>query len=158
MRQVTRRDNYFEDFRVGDVLVHPRGRTLGETEHMALTTFVLNTAQLHFNQKMVGDHPELYFGGKRVVYGGIVLAFVAGLASEETTENAIAELTYDNGRHTAPVFAGDTLFAESEVLEKRDAPDRKDAGIVAFRLRGKNQKGEMVLEIDREILVKKREP
>ena len=153
---LTRDESYFEDFTVGDVLVHPRGRTLGDTEHMFLTNFVHNTAQLHFNQAMVEERKELYFGGRRVVYGGIVLAFCVGLASEETSENAIAEVGLDNGKHTNPVFAGDTLFAESTVLETRDA-DRPDAGIVKFKLVGKNQRGEQVLEIEREVLVRRRE-
>ena len=157
MRNFTRDDNFFEDFQVGDVLVHPRGRTLGESEHMMLTNFVLNTAELHFNQALVEREPDVYYGGRRVVYGGIVLAFAVGLASEETSENAIAEIGFDNGKHTAPVFAGDTLFAESTVLETRPA-DRADAGIVKFKLVGKNQKGEQVLEIEREVLVRRRPP
>lgn len=152
---LTRDGSYFEDFQVGDTLVSPRGRTISETEHMAWTSVVMNTAQLHFNQAMVDDAPKVYFGGKRVVYGGIVFAFVAGLASEETTENALAELSFDNGRHANPVFAGDTLFAESVVTGKRDA-DRPDAGIVSFRLIGRNQEGKVVLEIDREVLVKRK--
>jgi acyl dehydratase len=151
----TRDDNYFEDFTVGDTLIHPRGRTIAESEHMMLTNIVLNTAELHFNQALVDKEPDVYFGGKRVVYGGIVFAFCVGLASEETSENAIAELGYDNGKHTNPVFAGDTLFAESTVLEKRDA-DRPDAGIVKFKLIGKNQRNQQVLEIEREVLVRKR--
>ncbi len=155
LSSLTRSDNYFEDFAVGEVIIHPRGRTLGETEHMALTNIVLNTAQLHFNQAMCDLDPKTYFDGRRVVFGGLVLAFVCGLASEETTENALAELSFDEGRHKAPVFAGDTLFAESTVLAKRDA-DRPDAGIVKLRLLGKNQRGEVVLEIDREVLVKRR--
>ena len=155
-RKVTRDDNYFEDFAVGDVLIHPRGRTLGDSEHMMITNFVLNTAELHFNQALVDKEPDIYFGGKRVVYGGIVFAFVVGLASEETSENAICDLGYDNGKHTNPVFAGDTLFAESTVLEKRPS-DRPDAGVVKFKLIGKNQKGQQVLEIEREVLVKRRE-
>lgn len=156
MRPLTREGTYFEDFMVGDTLVSPRGRTVSETEHMAWTSILMNTAQLHFNQAMCDQSPQTYFGGKRVVYGGIVLAFVAGLASEDTTENALAELSFDNGRHLAPVFAGDTLFAESVVLAKRDVPDRPDAGAVAFKLVGRNQDGKVVLEIDREVLVKRK--
>lgn len=155
-RRLTRDDNYFEDFEVGTTIVHPRGRTLGDTEHMALTNVVLNTAQLHFNQAMCDEEPATYFDGRRVVYGGIVFAFVVGLASEETSENALAELSYDEGRHKAPVFAGDTLFAESTVLETRDSPERDDAGIVKFLLVGKNQRGQVVLEITREVLIKRR--
>ena len=149
---LTHDDSYFDDFTVGDTLIHPRGRTIDEGEHMVLTNMVLNTAELHFNQALVEQAPEIYFGGRRVVYGGIVFAFVLGLASEETSENALGELGFDNGKHTAPVFAGDTLFAESTVLEKRDS-ERRNAGIVKFRLIGKNQRGETVLEIEREVLI-----
>src|SRR5207245_9862336 len=124
---------------------------------------VLNTAQLHFNQKMGDDSPQTTFDGRRVVYGGIVFAYVAGLASEETEENAVAVLSYDDGRHLDPVFAGDTLFAESTVLAKSDddprisqsgAPALKpgQAGLVKFLLRRKNQRGEVVLEITRELV------
>jgi len=161
---LTRSDNLYEDFTLGETIVHPRGRTISD-EHMALTNMVLNTAQLHFNQAMCDADPKTYFDGRRVVYGGIVLAFVSGLASEETAENAVAELSYDEGRHLNPVFAGDTLFAESTVLSKSDddprlgrhgiAPGR--GGVVKFLLRGKNQRGEVVLEITRELLVLRRE-
>ncbi len=155
-RRLTRDDNYFEDFVVGQTIVHPRGRTLSEGEHMLLTNLVGNTAQLHFNQAMCDESPAENFGGRRVVYGGIVLAFVVGLASEETSENALAELSFDEGRHKAPVFAGDTLFAESKVLEKRESPAHPGAGIVKFLLHGKNQEGVVVLEITREVLVRRR--
>ena len=120
MQSFTRDDNYYEHLMVGETIVHPRGRTVSEAEHMLWTNFVLNTAQLHFNQKMCDDSPQTTFGGRRVVYGGIVFAYVAGLASEETEENAVAVLSYDEGRHLNPVFAGDTLFAESTVLAKSD--------------------------------------
>ena len=156
LHQLTRQNNYFEDFEVGEVIVSPRGRTVSDTEHMAWTSIVMNTAQLHFNQAMCDESPKTYFDGRRVVYGGIVFAFVAGLASEDTTENALAELSFNNGRHTNPVFSGDTLFAESVVTAKRDAPDRQDAGIVAFKLIGRNQHGKVCLEIDREVLIKKK--
>jgi 2-methylfumaryl-CoA hydratase len=162
----TRDDNLFEDFTVGETIVHPRGRTVGD-EHMMWTNFVLNTAQLHFNQKMCDDSPGTTFDGRRVVYGGIVFAFVAGLASEETEENAIAQLSYHEGRHLNPVFAGDTLFAESTILSKSEddprlsscAPGIKPgmAGVVKILLRGKNQRGEVVLEITRELAVLKKE-
>lgn len=156
LSELTRRNNYFEDFEVGDLIVSSRGRTVSDTEHMAWTSIVMNTAQLHFNQAMCDASPKTYFNGRRVVYGGIVFAFVAGLASEDTTENALMELSFDNGRHLNPVFSGDTLFAESRVTAKRDAPDRADAGVVAFQLIGRNQDGKVVLEIDREVLLKKK--
>lgn len=157
MSHLTRRDNCFEDFTVGETIVSPRGRTVSDTEHMAWTAVVMNTAQLHFNQAMCDQAPGTYFGGRRVVYGGLVLAFVAGLASEDTTENALGELSFDNGRHLHPVFSGDTLFAESVVTGKRDAPDRPDGGVVCFKLIGRNQDGKVVLEIDREVLIRRKE-
>lgn len=162
----TRDDNLFEDFTVGETIRHPRGRTVSD-EHMMWTNVVLNTAQLHFNQKMCDDSPETTFNGRRVVYGGIVFAFVCGLASEETDENAVAHLSYDEGRHLTPVFAGDTLFAESTVISKTEddariatcgapAPAAGRAGVVKFLLRGKNQRGEVVLEITRELVILKK--
>ena len=162
----TRDDNLYEHFTVGETIRHPRGRTVSD-EHMFWTNVVLNTAQLHFNQKMCDDSPGTTFNGRRVVYGGIVFAFVCGLASEETDENAVAHLSYDEGRHLTPVFAGDTLFAESTVLEKSEDEARiaacgapalqpGHAGIVKFLLRGKNQRGEVVLEITRELVILKK--
>lgn len=156
MRQLTRCDNYFEDFEVGDVLVHPRGRTIAESEHAMLTNMVLNTAQQHFNQDLCDADPAAYFGGRRVVFGGVVLAFVVGLASQETSENALLEIGYDEGQQHLPVFAGDTLYAESTVLARWDATDRPDAGVVRFKLEGKNQRGEVVITIVRELLVRRR--
>ena len=160
--QFTRDDNYFEDLREGETIVHPRGRTVSD-EHMMWTNFVLNTAQLHFNQKMCDDSPATTFNGRRVVYGGIVFAFVAGLASEETEENALAQLSWDEGRHLNPVFAGDTLFAESTIVSRTEDDPRLSAyaqpgkaGVVKILLRGKNQRGEVVLEITRELVVLKK--
>ncbi len=151
---LTRSDNLFEDFEVGETIVHPRGRTMSDGEHMALTNMVLNTAQLHFNQALCDAEPQSYFEGRRVIFGGLVLAFAAGLASEECSENALEELSMDEGRHLAPVFAGDTLFAESTVLAKRALSPF--AGAVRFLLVAKNQRGETVLTIERELLLRRR--
>ncbi len=152
---ITGDSNYFEDFTVGDTLLHQRGRTITEMDNHMFTSLVMNTAELHFNQALVDREPDTYYGGKRVVYGGVVLAFAVGLASQDTSENALAEVEMDNGRHTNPVFHGDTIFAESTVLEKRDA-DRPDAGIVKFKLVGKKPDGTVVVEIERTVLVKRR--
>src|SRR2546423_6572015 len=163
----TRDDNLYEDFTIGETIVHPRGRTISDGEHMLWTNFVLNTAQLHFNQKMCIDSPDTTFGGRRVVYGGIVFAFVAGLASEETEENAVCILSYDEGRHLNPVFAGDTLFAESTVLAKSEDDPRiarcgapglspGKPGVVKVLLRGLNPRGHGVLEITPQPLILKK--
>jgi acyl dehydratase len=152
---ITSDGSYFEDFTIGDTLVHQRGRTITETDNHMFTSLVMNTAELHFNQDLVDRDPKNYFDGRRVVYGGVVLSFVVGLASEDTSENAIAELEMDNGRHTNPVFHGDTIYAESTVLEKHDS-DRADGGVVKFRLVGKKPDGTIVLEIDRSVLIKRK--
>jgi acyl dehydratase len=151
---ITNHGSYFEDFNVGETLVHFRGRTITESDNHVFTSLVMNTAQLHFNQDMVDKEPKTYYDGRRVVYGGIVLAFAVGLASEDTSENAITEIEMDNGRHTNPVFHGDTIYARSTVLEKRDS-DRLDAGIVKFKLEGFKPDGTVVVEIDRTVLIKR---
>jgi itaconyl-CoA hydratase len=152
---ITGDGSYFEDFNIGDALIHQRGRTITESDNHVFTSLVMNTAELHFNQDLVDKDPKTYYNGRRVVYGGVVLAFTVGLASEDTSENAIAEVEMDNGRHTNPVFHGDTIYAESTVLEKRDA-DRPDAGLVKFKLQGKKPDGTVVVEIDRTVLIKRK--
>src|SRR5437763_15517268 len=99
---ITGDDSYFEDFNVGDTLIHQRGRTITETDNHMFTSLVMNTAELHFNQHKVDKDPKNNFDRRRVVYGGVVLSFVVGLASEDTSENAIAHLEMHNVRHTNP--------------------------------------------------------
>jgi acyl dehydratase len=152
---ITGDNSYFEDFTLGDTLEHQRGRTITEADNHIFTSMVMNTAELHFNQHLVDKDPKTYYNGRRVVYGGVVLAFTVGLASEDTSENAIAEVEMDNGRHTNPVFHGDTIYARSTVLEKRDS-DRRDAGLVKFKLEGFKPDGTVVVEIDRTVLVKRK--
>jgi len=144
--------NYFEDFTEGDVIEHRRGKTVSEVDNVLLTNLVMNTAEAHFNEDSM---LETEFG-ERIVFGGINLAIVNGLASPDITENAIRELSYDDVRFTNPVYHGDTLYAESEVLEKRPSDHREDAGIVTFRVRGHNQDGDQVLEAAKTVLVKRR--
>jgi itaconyl-CoA hydratase len=108
---ITSDGSYFEDFTVGDTLIHQRGRTITESDNHVFTSLVMNTAELHFNQDLIDKNPDAYVGGKLLVYGGVVLAFTVGLASEDTSENAIAEVEMDNGKHTNPVFHGDTIYA-----------------------------------------------
>jgi itaconyl-CoA hydratase len=144
--------NYFEDFEEGEVYEHTRGKTVGPTENVQLTNLVMNTAQAHFNEDQMQDREF----GERITFGGINLALVCGLASEDISENAITELGYDDVRFQNPVMHGDTLYAESEVLETREAEDRDDGGVVSFRVRGYNQEGEQVLGATRTVLLKKR--
>jgi acyl dehydratase len=149
---------YWEDFTPGDVLVHKRGRTMGESEHMAWTSRLMNTAEIHFNRALTESDPAMreQSEGRLLIYGGLVLSFCMGLSTGETTEHALQILGLDEARHTAGVYAGDTLFAKTEVLEKRDA-GRPDAGIVKFKLIGLKQDRKTVcLEAVYEALIEKK--
>ncbi len=149
--KLTGRGNYFEDFEVGAKLKHARGTTIGEVENQMLTKLVLNTADSHYNEhRMLGTQ-----FGHRLVFGLITGSVCIGLATQDTAENALAELELTGIRFTFPVFHGDTLYAYTEVLEKRDA-EREDAGIVRFKHWGTKQDGRVVFEGERTVLVKRR--
>jgi acyl dehydratase len=98
---------------------------------------------------MVSENPDRYVGGQLIVFGGIPFNLCLGIASADIADNAVADVRYVTGRHTAPIFAGDTVFAATEIREKRDFPGRPDLGILASTLRGhkflrKNDKVEKV--------------
>ena len=122
---------WFEDFDTGDLFTHGIGHTVGESEHMQLTILTRNSHPLHFDEVYC---KERSFAKTRVVEGGLVFAWIASLASRDTTANALWELGYNKGSHSAPVLAGDTLYAASRVLEKR--AHNSQSGIVRFKLVG----------------------
>jgi len=150
-QQLTGRDNYFEDFVPGTVMRHARGKTVEALENVLITNLVMNTAQGHFNEHAMKDSRF----GQRITFGGVTLSLIIGLATQDTAENALAELGLDKIRFSAPVFHGDTLYAFSEVLASGPA-DRPDAGIVTFRHWGVNQDEKVVFEGERRVLIKRR--
>jgi len=143
--------NYFEDFAAGQRMRHARGTTVGEVENQLLTKLVLNTADAHFNEDRMQGTPF----GRRLVFGLVTGSIVIGLATQDTAEQALAELRLDKLRFRAPVYHGDSLTAYTEVLAKRDG-ERDDAGIVRFKHWGAKQDGTIVFEGEREVLVKRR--
>ncbi|MFO1082476.1 MAG: MaoC family dehydratase [Reyranellaceae bacterium] len=148
---LTGRHNYFEDFTVGDVMRHARGKTVEPLEQVWITNVTMNTAEPHFN-----EHAMLSTAwGKRLGFGGVTISLCLGLAAEDTAENALAELAMDRISLKAPVHHGDTLYCYSEVLEARDS-DRPDAGVVRFRHYGVNQDDRQVFEGERTVLIKRR--
>ena len=151
LASLTSHDNYFEDFEVGQTIRHARGKTVTELENVNITNMVMNTAQGHFNLDLMQKTPL----GKKLSYGGVNFSIVLGLATQDTVENALAETGLDKLRLRTMVFHGDTLYAYSRVLEKRDS-DREDAGIVVFKHWGANQNRELVAEMERTALIKKR--
>jgi len=158
---LTTPDSYFEDFRPETVIEHSRGRVVTD-EHVALTGKLDNTSQVHCNQYMIDANPEKYIGGKLLVYGGLPFNYCLGLSCPDVGENALADLIYTAGKHTAPIFVGDTVFAETEIVEKSDYPGRDDLGLLKTILRGykmarkDNNWRVQIFELERQLAVKRR--
>jgi len=127
--------SYFEDFEPDTRIVHSRGRTMTD-EHIHLTAVLDNTSQVHCNQFMIDRNPAQYVGGKLIIFGRIPFVLCLGLASPDVGDNTLGDVVYPTGRHTAPLFAGDTVFAATEILGKEDYPGRPDLGLLRTRLLG----------------------
>lgn len=151
MSALTADDNYFEDFVVGAVFRHARGKTVTEMDNVLITNLVMNTAQGHFNEELM-SRSEF---GQRITFGGITTSIVIGLASQDTGENAVKELGIDGVRLMAPVFHGDTLWAFSEVLDTSPGEDDR-TGVIEFQHWGINQRDEVVFEGRRRTLMRRR--
>ena len=144
---------YFEDFEVGDVYRHRLGRTITDVDNTWFTLLTLNTNQMHFNAPFAARSTF----GKVLVNSGFTLALVTGMSVSDISENAIANLGWDEVRLPHPVFVGDTLWAESLVVSKRESRSRPYGGIVTFRTRGINQDGKVCITYRRTILVYRRD-
>ena len=144
---------FFEDFTVGDVYRSRLGRTITETDNIWFTNLTLNTNQAHFNTPFAEKSPF----GKPLVNSAFTLSLVTGLSVTDVSENAMANLAWDDIKLPSPVFAGDTLWCESEVLELRESASRPYAGIVGIRSRGINQRKQVVIEFRRKMMVYKRD-
>ncbi len=127
-------NTYFEDFAPGDIIVHANGRTITE-EHMALTYLVGNSHPLHFDREFSSSLSGK-MSGEPIVYGGLVFAWLDGLASRDMSENAVWELGFSEGYHTQPAFAGDTVGALSRVLSVEDVAGADGYGVVTAQLIG----------------------
>ena len=143
---------FYEDFAVGDVYKHPYGRTVTETDNVWFTNLTMNVNPMHFNEVYAA---ETEFG-ERLVDGTFVIALAVGMSVADVSANATANLGYDDVRHHAPVYHGDTLFAESEVLATRESDSRPHVGIVTTELRAYNQDDDLVLSLERTPMVRKR--
>jgi acyl dehydratase len=146
------RGRFFEDFEPGALYRHHWGRTLTEAESIQFSTWTMNANPLYFNR----EHAKALGFPALPIQPLLVLNVIFGLSVEDLSEKAIAHLGYWKMRFLAPVYPGDTLFSESEVLGKRESDSKPDRGIVHVRTRGVNQREEPVLEYERKILVQKR--
>jgi acyl dehydratase len=145
------RGRFLEDFSAGDVFRSRLGRTLTETDNTWFTALTMNTNQIHFNAAFA----ERTQFGRPLVVSTLTLAVVVGLSVADTSENAAANLGWTDITLPKPVYAGDTLWAESEVLDVRESRSKPSVGIVSIRTRGINQRGEVVLEFKRSFMIYK---
>lgn len=144
---------YYEEFHVGERIKHPLGRTVTEADNVLFCAITMNRQPLHLDAEYAS---QTQFG-QRVVNGLYTLALVVGLSVGDLTEaTLVANLSYDRVVHPNPVFHGDTIYVESEVLDKRESKSKPDRGIVRFKHTGRKQDGTVVVEIERTALVYKR--
>jgi itaconyl-CoA hydratase len=143
---------YFEEFEVGHIYEHRPGRTITDADNVWFTLLTMNTHPAHFDYEF-SKKTEF---GKPLVVSPFTIALMTGMSVSDTSGKAIANLGWDEVRMTHPLFVGDTLYAESEVLEKRESKSRPDQGIVTFKTIGKNQDGTVVSHYKRTVLVWKR--
>lgn len=143
---------YYEDFEVGHIYQHRPGRTITETDNIWFSLLTMNTHPLHFDNEY-GKATEF---GRTIIASGFTVSVLGGMSVKDISQKAIANLGWTDIKMPAPLFAGDTLYAESEVLEKRESKSRPNAGIVTIKTWGKNQHGTIVCEYKRTVLVPKR--
>ena len=143
---------FFEDFTVGDIYQHPLGRTVTEADNTWFSLLTMNTNQMHFNAEYASKSEFK----KPLVVSTLTVAIAVGQSVTDLTQNAFANLGWDDIKMTHPVFAGDTLFSESIVREKRESSSRPHAGIVTVRTRTLNQDGKEVCSFLRTFYVYKR--
>lgn len=137
---------YYEELEVGQIIKHSLGRTITEMDNVLFNALTMNNQPLHMDKKFSA---ETQFG-RRLVNGIYTLGLVVGITVGELTEGTIvANLGYEHVRHPHPVFHGDTLYVESEVLEKRESKSNPERGIVKLKHTGRNQDGVVVIEVAR---------
>lgn len=143
---------YLEDFREGDVYEHRPGRTITETDNTWFTLLTMNQHPLHFDREY-GARTEF---GQVLVNSCLTLSLVTGMSVSDVSQKTIANLGWSEVKLTGPVFVGDTLYAESEVLGVRESKSRPEQGIVTIRTRGLKQDGTEVISFERAMLIPKR--
>ena len=140
---------YFEDFQIGDVYEHRPGRTITETDNTWFTLLTMNQHPLHFD-KEYGAKTEF---GKVLVNSCLTISLVTGMSVSDISQKTIANLGWDKVRLSGPVFVGDTLYSESQVLSKRESNSRPNQGIVSVETKGIKKDGSVVISFERSMLI-----
>lgn len=143
---------YLEDFVPGDIFKHWPGKTVTEMDNHLFSLLTMNHNPLHIDERYMSEHQH----GKILVNGALVLSLVVGMSVPEMSGKAIANLEYEKIVHTGPTFHGDTIYAESEILEVTESRSRPDRGIVYIETRAHNNREEQILTMRRRFLVPKR--
>ena len=145
---------YFEEFEIGQVFEHPIRRTITEADNVLISTLTHNPAALHLDEEYCREHTEF---GRRIVNSCLTLSLMVGISVNDTTlGTAVANLGWDEVRFPAPLFHGDTIRVETEVLELRESRSRPHNGIVIFEHRAYNQEDTLVGTCKRTALMLKR--
>ena len=142
---------YYEQFEVGTVYAHRPGRTISETDNTWFTLLTMNTHPLHFDK----EYAKKSEFGQILVNSAFTVSLVVGMSVSDVSQNAIANLGWKEIKLPHPVFVGDTLYAESTVLEKRESKSRPNAGIVKVSTLGKKSDGTVVCDFERTMLIPK---
>lgn len=143
---------YFEDFNEGDIYEHRPGRTITDADNIWFTLLTMNTHPAHFDYEFA---KKTEFG-KPLVCSPFTVALMVGMSVSDVSQKAVANLGWSDIKLTGPLFPGDTLYAESEVVEKRESKSRPEQGIVTVRTIGENQHGDVVCTFNRSMLIWKR--
>ena len=143
---------WFEEFSPGQIFKHWPGKTITEMDNHLFSLLTMNDNPLHTDEHYMSEHQH----GKTLVNGLLIMSLVVGMSVRQTSGKAIANLLYESVTHGGPTFHGDTIYAESEVLEVTPSKSRDDRGMVYIESRGINQRKEKVLTLRRKFLVKKR--
>jgi acyl dehydratase len=144
---------YYEELEVGDIFKHSLGRTVTEMDNVLFSTLTMNPQPLHINEQFASTTVF----GRRIVNGIFTMGLVIGLSVAELTDGTIvANLGYEKVMHPQPVYHGDTIYAETEVLDKRESRSNPDRGIVRLKQIGRNQDGVIVVELERSVLFLRR--
>jgi acyl dehydratase len=145
---------FFEDFQIGDIYKHWPGKTITEYDDHLFCMITMNHHPLHTDAHYA--ETQTHFK-KNVVVGNLVYSLALGMSVPDVSGRAIANLEVESLKHTSPFFHGDTLYAETKVLDKKGSTSKPDRGIVSVETRGYNQDGVEVLYFRRKVMVPKRE-
>ena len=144
--------SWYEDYQVGDIYKHWPGRTVNEYDDTLFSMITMNHAPLHIDEHYMSGSQF----GQRLVNGLFVISLVVGMTVREISGKAIANLEYETVKHLGPTFHGDTIYAETEILEKRESRSKNDRGILYVETRAWNQRDETILTLRRRVMIPKR--